>query len=82
MLKRYEFQDWFTVLRTLVASERNASSVATANETCRAVVMLRRRRRLTLRSPICAVRGRKRARRSSRSSRPSGPVALLVACRV
>ena len=70
------------MLPTLVMSDRNASSVATASPTWSTVAMLRRRRRVTLRRPIWAVRGRKRARRSSRSSPPSGPVALPVACSV
>jgi hypothetical protein len=70
------------VLPTLVASDRNASSVATASPTWSAVAMLRRRRRVTPRRPICVVRGRKRARRSTRSRLRSGPVALPAACSV
>ena len=52
----------------VLISASTASSVPTASAICATVVTLRRPRRVTLRTPICAVRGRKESRRSARSS--------------
>ena len=62
-------------LAAAVAMPSTASRVPTASAITSAVDRLRRRRRPTLRSPICAGRGRKRTRRSSRSPASWPPAA-------
>ncbi len=57
---------------TVTPSARKPSATLTASAICSVVASERVRRRVTLRRPICVVRGR-RIRRNNRSKRPSPP---------